>query len=245
MRRSGAYMSNASRHRAERFRALAVVLFLAHSLRAVADDGLDYTYVDLDYSIDSTIQTYGDSYDSDNSFRFTASYLLNRHLFLSAQYYSAGYDLELNDDFGLSGFSFGLGYRARIGGENALPIDWFAILSYEHNSTQTQVDHVDNGTGPDGGGLKAGIRAAVTENLELSFDAYQQSFGSEFMRLNGDLNGLSFELGGALRLSDRFRLTAAYRTGELDYRFLDNYPTRYEIEVDRDEVFVGVRWSFE
>lgn len=238
-------MTHAAAHRARHLAAFSIVLFLAHSVPALAADGLDYRYVELGYSIDSTIETYGQSFDSDSSFRLVASYLLNRHLFLSAQYHSAGYDLDHNDDLDLSGYSLGLGYRGGIGGVNAMPIDWFALLTYERIITQSQVARIDYETGRNGGGLKAGIRAVVSENLELSFAAYEQSFGGGFAKLNGDLNGLSFELGGALRLNDRLRLTAAYRTGELDYRFLDNYPARYEIEVDRDEVFVGARWSFQ
>jgi hypothetical protein len=36
--------------------------------------------------------------------------------------------------------------------------------------------------------------------------------------LGGDLSSLSFELGGALKLNDRYSLTATYNTGELDYK---------------------------
>ncbi len=219
-------------------------LLLTYAPAALAADALDYSYVELAHSIDSTIETYGESYDSDSGFRFKASYLLHRHLFLAAQYHSAGYDLEGPDDYGLAGYSLGLGYRGRIGSGDAMPVDWFVLLSYEHNETQSEVSSVEYETTHSGGGLKAGLRAAVTENLELTADACEQSFGSEFLLKNGDLHGLSFELGGVLKLNDRFGVTAAYRTGELDYMFLDNFPGKYQIELDRDEVFVGVRASF-
>ena len=48
-----------------------------------------------------------------------------------------------------------------------------------------------------------------------------------------------------LELRDRWNLTAGYRAGELDYLTLPNYPAKYQLELDRDEVFVGVRWAFE
>jgi hypothetical protein len=230
--------------RASRHAVLASLLFLAHVPHGLAAAELDYSYAEIGFAIDSTIEAYGQSYDSDSSFRVNASYLLSRPLFVAAQYYSAGYDFAGPDDYNLSGYSLGLGYRGRISGDATLPIDWFVQLSYEHSTTQSQVDHVDFETGRDGGGLKAGIRAAVTGNLELNFNAYEQSYGSEFMKLHGDLNGLSFELGGVLRLNHWCSLTAAYRTGELDYKFQDNFPTRYQIELDRDEVLVGVRAAF-
>jgi hypothetical protein len=235
----GAFMRGARCHA-----VLASLLFLAHASHGLAAAGLDYSYAEIGFSIDSTIEAYGQSYDSDSSFRVNASYLLNRPLFVAAQYYSAGYDFEGLDDYNLSGYSLGLGYRGRISGDDAMPIDWFVQLSYEHSITQSQVDQVDFETGRDGGGLKAGIRASVTSNLELNFNAYEQSYGSEFIKLHGDLNGLSFELGGVLKLNHWCSLTAAYRTGELDYKFQDNFPTRYEIELDRDEVFVGMRAAF-
>ena len=241
----GAFVTHAFVHRARQFATLWLpLLLLAPVARAVAAEGLDYTYGELGYAIDSTIETYGKSYDSDSSFRVNASYLLNRHFFLSAQYYSAGYDFDGPDDYSLSGYSLGVGYRGRISGDDAMPVDWFVQLSYERIDTQSEVDHVDYETGRDGGGLKAGIRAAVTENLELNFAACEQSFGSNFVTLDGDLNGLSFELGGALRLNDRYSLTAAYKTGELDYKRQDNFPGKWEIELDHDEVFVGVRAAF-
>jgi hypothetical protein len=244
-RRMGGCVSNALIHCAGRFSTRWLpLLLLAPVTPAAAAEALDYSYVELGYAIDSTIETYGKSYDSDSSFRVNASYLFDRHFFLSAQYYSAGYDLEDNDDFSLSGFSLGLGYRGRISGDDARPVDWFVQLSYERNDTQSEVDHVDYETGRDGGGLKAGIRAAVIENLELNFAAFEQSFGSEFATLGGDLSGLSFELGGALKLNDRYSLTAAYKTGELDYKRQDSFPGKWEIELDQDEVFVGVRAAF-
>jgi len=76
-------------------------------------------------------------------------------------------------------------------------------------------------------------------------NAYEQSYGNDSLLLNGDLDGLSFELGGVLNLRDNWSLTTTYRTGELDYLTLPNYPSGYKLELDRDEVFVGVRWAFE
>ncbi len=76
-------------------------------------------------------------------------------------------------------------------------------------------------------------------------NGYLQSYGGDFLLRNGDLDGLSFELGGVLELRGNWSLTASYRTGELDYLTLPNYPSKYKLELDRDEVFVGVRWAFE
>lgn len=237
-------MSHAYVHGARGLAPLALLLLAVPAPRLLAANGPGYDYAEIGFAIDSTIETYGRSYDSDSSFRVDASYLLNRHLFVSARYHSGGYDFDGPDDYNLAGYSLGLGYRGRIGSDEARPVDWFAVLSYEHNRTQSEVNDVDFDTGHTGGGLRAGIRAVVTDTLELNVSAYQQSFGSEFLLTHGDLNGLSFELGAALELSKRFSVTAAYRTGELDYKFLDNFPTKYQIELDHDEVFVGFRGSF-
>ena len=77
-------------------------------------------------------------------------------------------------------------------------------------------------------GLKAGIRAAVTDRLELMVNGYLQSYGGDFLLRNGDLDGLSFELGGVLELRDHWSLTTSYRTGELDYLTLPNYPSEVQ-----------------
>lgn len=224
--------------------ALSAVLLLAWTPSTFAADELDFSYLEVGYSIDSTIEAYGHSYDSDDSYRVDGSYQLNRHLFATARYFSAGYDFEDNADFGFSGYSLGVGYRGRISGADAPPVEWFAVLSYEHSKTHSQLNDVNHDEGRDGSGLRIGIRAAATDRLELMVDAYQQAYGGDFLLRNGDLDGLSFELGGLLQLRGNWNLTASYRTGELDYLTLPNYPSRYKLELDRDEVFVGVRWVY-
>ena len=236
-------MTHAFIRRAKLSAPLPLLLLTFTAPAAYADD-FDYTYLELAYSIDSTIETFGQSFDSDDSYRIDGSYQFRPHFFATAQYYSAGYDFEGDADFGLSGYSLGVGYAGRISGGDAIPVDWFAVLSSEHTDTHRQLHDVNYDEGRDGAGLKAGIRAAVTDRLVLMFNAYEQSYGSDLFRLNGDLNGLSFELGGALQLQGNYSLTASYRTGELDYLTLPNYPSEYKLELDRDELFVGVRCSF-
>jgi len=224
---------------------LPAAMLLSHVPSAFAADGFDYTYLEAGYGIDSTIQAFGQSYDSDDSYRIDGSYQFNPHVFAAVQYYSAGYDFEGNSDFGFSGYSLGVGYKGRISGKDAMPVEWFAVLSYEHNRTHSQLHDVNHHENRDGSGLKAGIRAAVTDRLELMVSACQQSYGGAFLLRNGDLDSLSFELGGVLDLRNNWSLTTSYRTGELDYLTLPNYPSKYKLELDRDEVFVGVRWAFD
>ena len=81
-------MSNALIHYAGHFSTRWLpLLLLAPVTPAAAAEALDYSYVELGYAIDSTIETYGKSYDSDSSFRVNASYLFDRHFFLSAQFF--------------------------------------------------------------------------------------------------------------------------------------------------------------
>jgi Outer membrane protein beta-barrel domain len=237
-------MSCAFRLSARQSVALLWPLLLMLSPQASGAEDLDYSYVEVGYAVDSTAEAYGQTYDSDSSFRVQASYLLNSHLLFSAQMYTGGYDIAVHEEYHLTGYSLGVGYRGRISDKKAMPVDWFVSLSYEHNITQSQVGKVNSRTGRNGGGLRVGIRAAVTDNFEVGFEAYERAFGTDFLRRNGDLDALSFELGAALELNDHISLTAAYRTGELDYKFLDNFPKKYEIELDQDEVIVGVRVSY-
>jgi Outer membrane protein beta-barrel domain len=238
-------MTRAFARYAKHLATLEAVMLLAFASPAFAADEFSFNYLEAGYSIDSTIQTFGQSFDSDDSYRIDGSYLFNRHVLAAAQYYSAGYDFEGNSDFGLYGYSLGVGYKGRITSKDTMPVEWFAVLSYEHLETHSQLHDVNYDKGRDGGGLKAGIRAAVTDRLELMVNGYLQSYGGDFLLRNGDLDGLSFELGGVLELRDNWSLTTSYRTGELDYLTLPNYPSKYKLELDRDEVFVGVRWSFE
>ena len=238
-------MTRAFARYAKHLASLMTVMLLAFASPAFAADEFSFSYLEAGYSIDSTIEAFGQSYDSDDSYRIDGSYQFNRHVFATAQYYSAGYDFEGNADFGFSGYALGVGYKGRISSTDAMPVEWFAVLSYEHNQTHSQLHDVNTDIGRDGGGLKAGIRAAVSDRLELMVNGYLQSYGGDFLRRNGDLDGLSFELGGVLQLRGHWSLTTSYRTGELDYLTLPNYPSRYKLELDRDEVFVGVRWAFE
>jgi hypothetical protein len=230
-----------AKHRA----SLVAVMLLAFASPAFAADEFSFSYLEAGYSIDSTIEAFGQSYDSDDSYRIDASYQFNRHVFAAARYYSAGYDFEGNSNFGFSGYSLGVGYKGRISRNESMPVEWFAVLSYEYSDTHSELQGVNYDQSRDGVGLKAGIRAALTDRLELMVNAYEQSYGNDSLLLNGDLDGLSFELGGVLELRDNWSLTLSYKTGELDYLTLPNYPSRYKLELDRDEVFVGVRWAFE
>ena len=58
------------------------------------------------------------------------------------------------------------------------------------------------------------------------------------------LEGLFFELGAELSLTPRFGLTLTYLTGELDYNQLPGLERPEEVEVDRDEIRLGVRFHF-
>ncbi len=75
----------------------------------------------------------------------------------------------------MSGYSLGVGYKGRISSTDAMPVEWFAVLSYEHNQTHSQLHDVNYDIGRDGGGLKAGIRAAVTDRLELMVNGLSSS----------------------------------------------------------------------
>lgn len=70
--------------------AFATMMLLAFAPTTFAADGFDSTYVEVGYGIDSTIEAFGQSYDSDDGYRIDGSYQINPHLSATAQYYSAG-----------------------------------------------------------------------------------------------------------------------------------------------------------
>ena len=136
-------MTRAFARYAKHLASLTTVMLLAFASPAFAADEFSFSYLEAGYSIDSTIEAFGQSYDSDDSYRIDGSYQFNRHVFATAQYYSAGYDFEGNSDFGFSGYALGVGYKGRISSNDAMPVEWFAVLSYEHNQTHSQLHDVN------------------------------------------------------------------------------------------------------
>ncbi len=141
-------MTRAFARYAKHLASLMKVMLLAFASPAFAADEFSFSYLEAGYSIDSTIEAFGQSYDSDDSYRIHGSYQFNRHVFATAQYYSAGYDFEGNADFGFSGYSLGVGYKGRISSTDAMPVEWFAVLSYEHNQTHSQLHDVNTDDRP-------------------------------------------------------------------------------------------------
>ena len=60
--------------------ALPALMLAAFAPSSFAADGFDSTYVEVGYGIDSTIEAYGQSYDSDDSYRIVGSYQFTPHL---------------------------------------------------------------------------------------------------------------------------------------------------------------------
>ena len=118
-----------------KFQMLLIVLFLIAAAAVSADDRqpLSYTFVDAEYAIDSAIEIYGASSDSDNAWSIGGSWHFAHRFVLWGRYNSASYDLpnfgeHLNLKLGTIGVLFRLPIRE--GGNS--PLDFVVGLSYEH-----------------------------------------------------------------------------------------------------------------
>ena len=138
----------------------------------------------------------------------------------------------------------GVGYHCPINDDKDLPIDFFVNISYEYNRTASSINEVKTSYNNNGGGIKFGVRAKISKNFELFADLYEQAYGTRFWHRDGNLDGMSMEVGGVLDLSDHWQLTAAYQTGEWDYVSLDAFPGEEDIEADHDELRLGFRYVF-
>jgi len=206
---------------------------------------LSYTYVEGEYAIDSSIEIYGDVSDSDNAFSAGGSWQLSRRFVLWGRAGSTSYDLpNFGEHLDWKLGTLGVLYRLPIRQGGDAPLDALVGLSYEYLDTEitTQLDSdsfADNGLG-----LRAGLKAGITARFEVAAFLHYYDYGVFNEGFRNHLDGLFFELGAELALGRRLSLIATYLTGELDYMELPGLERPVEVEVDRDEVRLGVRFHF-
>ena len=226
---------------------LIVVLVLAGACTASAAERqpLDYTFIEAAYAIDSAVEIYGDSSDSDNAWSVGGSWQISRHFVLWGRFDSASYDLPAyGEDFNVELGALGALFRVPIREDLDSPLDVLVGLSLEHQSTDISTSLGGDSFSDPGLGLRAGIEAGIARHLDLTAALYYRDYGIFDEGFRNYLDGLFFELGAELALSRRFSLTATYVTGELDYVNLPGLERPVEVEVDRDEVRLGVRYHF-
>jgi len=222
-----------------------LIVGLAVSVAAADRQPLSYTYVEAEYAIDSAIEIYGDSSDSDNAFAVGGSWQISRHFVLWGRFNSTSYDLpgfgeHLNLDFG----TIGAFYRLPIRDDQNSPLDLIAGLSFEYQNTDVSTQIGEANFSDPGLGLELGVRAGITRHFNVSAFLHYYDYGVFNEGFRNYLDGLFFELGAELALSRRFSLTATYLTGEMDYVDLPGLERPEEVEVDRDEIRLGVRFYF-
>lgn len=214
---------------------------------AVADDRqpLSYTFVEAEYAIDSSIEIYGNSSDSDNAFAIGGSWQISRHFVLWGRYHSASYDLpDFGEHLNLKLGTLGAFYRLPIREGGSSPLDFIAGLSFEYQNTDTLTQFGGESFSDPGIGLRIGVKAGIAKHFDVAAYLHYYDYGVFDKGFRNYLDGLFFELGAELELSRRFSLTATYLTGELDYLNLPGFERPEEVEVDRDEVRLGVRFYF-
>lgn len=212
-----------------------------------ADDRqpLSYTYVEAEYAIDSSIEIYGNSSDSDNAFAIGGAWQISRHFVLWGRFNSASYDLpNFGEHLNIQLGTLGAMYRIPIREGDNSPLDFLVGLSLEYQNTDILTELGGETFSDPGMGLSGGVRAGIAKHFDLSAFLHYADYGVFSEGYRNYLDGLSFELGAELFLSRRFSLTAIYLTGEIDYVYLPGMERPEEVEVDRDEVRVGVRFNF-
>jgi len=223
------------------------VLMAITATAGIADDRppLSYTFVEAEYAIDSSIEIYGNSSDSDNAYALGGSWQISRHFILWGRFNSASYDLpnfgeHLNIQLGTIGAMYRIPIRE---GENS-PLDFLAGLNFEYQSTDILTQLGGEKFSDPGMGFGGGFKAGIAKHFGVTVFLHYADYGVFSEGFRNYLDGLSFELGAELFLTRRLSLTATYLTGEIDYVFLPGMERPEEVEVDRDEVRVGVRFNF-
>jgi hypothetical protein len=135
-------------------------------------------------------------------------------------------------------------FRIPIREGGSSPLDFLVGGSLEHQNTDilTQLDEAS--FSDPGVGLELGVKAGVAPHFDITAFLHYYDYGIFNEGFRNYLDGIFFELGAELGLSRRFSLTATYVTGELDYQYLPGFERPFEVEVDRDEIRLGVRFYF-
>jgi len=223
-------------------RSLRIVLLagLLGACPLFAQTPIDYSYVDIEYGIDSTIEMFGGSFDSDDGLAITGSWQFAERWYALTRYATNGYDLTGRDGLGLEFVTAGVGYRHPIR-QDQTPIDFIVQVNYEHQRTDIETTLARETLSDSGTGLRFGVRALITPHFEVG--AFTYHIGYPYHG-DGNIDGLHFELTSTLSLTDRLGVTFTYLTGEIDYPFLPGFAAPVEVEVDRNDMRLGLRYRF-
>jgi hypothetical protein len=226
---------------------MLIVLMAIAATAGSADDRqpLSYTFVEVEYAIDSSIEIYGNSSDSDNAFAVGGSWQISKRFVLWGRYNSASYDLpNFGEHLNLKLGTIGAMYRIPIRKNENSPLDFLVGLNLEYQSTDILTELDGESFSDPGMGFGGGFKAGIAKHFDITAFLHYADYGVFTEGYRNYLDGLSFELGAELFLTRRLSLTATYLTGEIDYVYLPGMERPEEVEVDRDEVRVGVRFNF-
>lgn len=226
---------------------MLLVLMAIAATAGFADDRqpLSYTFVEAEYAIDSSIEIYGNSSDSDNAFALGGSWQISRHFVLWGRFNSASYDLpNFGEHLNIQLGTIGAMYRIPIREGGNSPLDFLVGLSFEYQNTDILTLLGGETFSDPGMGFGGGFKAGIARHFDVTAFLHYADYGVFSEGYRNYLDGLSFELGAELFLTRRLSLTAVYLTGEIDYVYLPGMERPEEVEVDRDEVRVGVRFNF-
>lgn len=200
-----------------------MVLFgalLALPLAATAE-GLSYNHVDVNWVADTELDFSGLGSVDGDGFSLDGVFSVSDMVYILGGYEDLTYDGN-GGDLDLTNIRAGVGAHsnAYTGG-----VDIFGNLTYEDIELEVPGDSADDS----GFGLEIGARMP----LGTAADAYVSYQYQDI----GDLEGNFFRLGGAYNFMPNWAAIAEYKTGEYEVDGLN-------IDLDRDDLRIGVRYNF-
>jgi hypothetical protein len=224
---------------------IAIAVLSASAAMAAERQPLSYTFIEGEYAIDSAIEIYGNSSDSDNAWAIGGSWQISPRFILWGRYNSASYDLpNFGEHLNLGLGSLGALFRVPIREGGSSPLDYVVGLSFEYQETDILTQLGGDTFSDPGIGIRTGVKAGIATHFDVAAYLHYYDYGVFGDGFRDYLDGLFFELGAELVLTRRFSLTLTYLTGELDYVYLPGIARPEEVEVDRDEIRLGVRFHF-
>lgn len=187
--------------------------------------GVSYNYAELNYIVDEDIEVsasgFGSAKDDGDGFNLNGSFAIDQDFFVNGGYS----DVNLDDsDLDLSNLNLGIGARNNI----SETLDAFGVLSYEKFEVE---DPSGSDTDEDGFGVAGGLRGLLVPNFELNGQVKYTDVG--------DLDGVSFKLGGLYSFLPNWAVNADYSTGDLE-----GDEDGVKVKLDIDEFRVGLRYIF-
>ncbi len=171
----------------------ALVVLVASAAVAADRQPLSYSFIDVEYAIDSSIEIYGNSSDSDNAFAAGGSWQISRHFILWGRFNSASYDLpNFGEHLNLKLGTLGAFYRIPIREGGDSPLDFLVGLNFEYQNTDILTQLGGESFSDPGMGFGGGFKAGIAKHFDVSALLHYYDYGVFNEGYRNYLDGLFF-----------------------------------------------------